>query len=106
MKTKLAVRVKANPTDTEVVILPEGSTITKFERSEKSGNYLCLIPHASRPEKPYRVRVSSAFRAPSVAKLEKWSNDGVCLSVLGKRVEPDGEDEHGSPSWLLALGLI
>jgi len=105
IKTKLPVRVKA-PNGLDVIILPEGSTIAKFERSEKTGNYLCVIPHESRPEKPYRVRVSSAFRAPSVSTLEKWSNDGVCKSVLGKRVEPDGEDENGSPSWLLALGLI
>ena len=105
MKTKLPVRVKANPTDTDVIILPEGSTITRIFRSER-GNYLCEIPHESRPAQPYRVRVQSAFRAPTVATTEKWVNDAVARSVLGKRVEPDGHDENGSPSWLLVLGLI
>ena len=104
MKTKLPVRVKA-PNGVDVLVLPEGSTITKIFRSEKSGNYLCEIPHESRPE-PYRVRVQSAFRAPTFATMEKWVNDGVARSVLGKRVEPDGHDENGSPSWLLVLGLI
>ncbi len=105
MKTKLSVRVKA-PNGVGVLVLPEGSTITRIFRSEKSGNYLCEIPHESRPAQPYRVRVTSAFRAPTVATMERWSNDGVARSVLGKLVEPDGHDEHGSPSWLLALGLI
>ena len=48
----------------------------------------------------------SRFKAPSMRTLEKWVNDGICKSVLGKTVEPDGYDEDGSPSWLLALGMI
>ena len=48
----------------------------------------------------------SKFKRPSIASLEKWSNDGVCKSMLGKRVEPDGYDDEGSPSWLLVMGMI
>ena len=45
-------------------------------------------------------------KCPSMAELERQSNDGICDSVLGERVEPDGWDCHGSPSWLLVLGVI
>ena len=46
------------------------------------------------------------FKVPSMASLERYSDEGICKSVLGKTVEPDGWDDEGSPSWLLALGLI
>ena len=101
MKTKLEVRVKDSKNPGQVIILPAGLPCSFTE----SGNRV-LIPHESRPEQPYNVRVSSAFREPSLKKLENWSNDGVCQSVLGERVEPDGWDSYGSPSWLLALGMI
>ena len=43
---------------------------------------------------------------PSIYRLEQMSNDGVCTTVTGKRVEPDGVAEDGSPSWLLVAGVI
>lgn len=43
---------------------------------------------------------------PSINRLEKMSNDGVCTTVTGKRVEPDGVAEDGSASWLLVAGVI
>lgn len=46
------------------------------------------------------------LKAPGLPTLEKYSNDGVAKSVFGARVEPDGWDADGSPSWLLALGLM
>ena len=46
------------------------------------------------------------FEKPSLAKLEHYSCDGVAKSVFGSPVEPDGWSHDGSPSWLLALGLI
>jgi hypothetical protein len=64
----------------------------------------CLV-YGNR-ETPYRVRVTSAFRVPKMDELEEWAYDSVVNSVAGERVEPDGYDEHGSPSWLLVLGLI
>ncbi len=81
-------------------ILPKGLPVTFCQDSPS----ICLV-QGERIE-PYKIRVSSAFHAPSIGKLERQSNDGVCDSILGKRVEPDGWDEHGSPSWLLALGMI
>ena len=43
---------------------------------------------------------------PSMATLERWSNDCGCKSIDGCWVEPDGTCEHGKPSWLLAMGMI
>ena len=45
-------------------------------------------------------------KPPSIKKLEKWSSDGIAMSVGGKKVEPDGIDPDGMPSWLLVLGYI
>jgi hypothetical protein len=54
------------------------------------------------------VRMNKYFgtRLPSMKQLEKWTFDSVCKSVGGKTVEPDGWDCNGTPSWLLAMGLI
>ena len=53
-----------------------------------------------------KMRFTSVLKAPSIKTMEKWSFDGVAKSVLGAKVEPDGVDSLGSPSWLLALGMI
>ena len=45
-------------------------------------------------------------KPPTLAKLEKYTNDSFCSTPTGKRVEPDGHDENGCPSWLLVMGLI
>lgn len=46
------------------------------------------------------------YDTPDYAEIEGWVADSVCESLMGETVEPDGIDEFGSPSWLLALGLI
>jgi hypothetical protein len=46
------------------------------------------------------------MRVPSLKTLERWSFDGIAESVFGERVEPDGHDQYGSPSWLLFFGYI
>ncbi|ACB97277.1 hypothetical protein [Beijerinckia indica] len=43
---------------------------------------------------------------PSMEQLEEWLSDGQCETPTGHEVEPDGHGPDGSPSWLLALGLI
>jgi hypothetical protein len=50
--------------------------------------------------------LSGFTKPPSLKTMEKWSNDGVAKSVTGHRVEPDGFGPDGSPSWMLALGII
>ena len=46
-------------------------------------------------------------KPPTLKTLEKWEFDsGTCKTVLGKKTEPDGTDEYGSPSWMLVMGVI
>lgn len=51
-------------------------------------------------------RHKATTKVPSLAKLERWSNDCVAEATDGCRVEPDGVCPHGHSSWLLRLGLI
>lgn len=81
-------------------ILPKGLPV-----SFNSENHSTCLVQGERAE-PYRVRITSAFEAPSIEELGDAVNDGVCESVLGETVEPDGIDCYNSPSWLLALGMI
>ena len=46
------------------------------------------------------------IKAPSYSTMEKWMSDSFCKSVNGKKVEPDGFDGDGYPSWLIVLGMI
>ncbi len=101
MKTKLEIRIKGG------IILPAGLDCEIREiNGHESGVWRCFIQHESRPEKPYQVRIESAFRAPSIATLEKWSEEGICKAISGAMVEMDGICENGTPSWFLALGMI
>jgi hypothetical protein len=50
--------------------------------------------------------VKANVPSPSIRTLEKWSDDGICKTPCGCRVEPDGHCSHGSPSWLLLLHFI
>lgn len=94
MKTRKEIKLKDGST------LPKGLLVT-FQTDKP---WLCLV-QGDRPE-PYRVRVTSAFKCPGQSTLESWISDCGCESVAGNWVEPDGFDSEGSPSWLLALGLI
>lgn len=54
-----------------------------------------------------RQRFGPTFgKAPSLATLNKWSNDGIARTPTGERVETDGIGTDGAPSWLVVLGLI
>lgn len=54
----------------------------------------------------YRLWWTSVIRPPSIDTLMAQEMDGVVDSIGGCRVEPDGHDEYGYPSWLLAVGVI
>lgn len=43
---------------------------------------------------------------PTMRTIEKWSCDGICKSLAGHTVEPDGWSYDGTPSWMLAMGMI
>jgi len=92
MNTQKPIKLKSGET------LPAGLPCSFLEPST-----LCIVHAAGRD---YKVRASSAFHAPSTEELEEAVNDCTCPSVFGETVEPDGWDCHGSPSWLLAFGLI
>ncbi len=72
--------------------------------SFKPGNDMLCTVHAD--DRDYLVRATSAFERPTMEDLEEMVGDAVVNSVFGNPVEPDGHDEHGAPSWLLALGMI
>jgi hypothetical protein len=54
----------------------------------------------------HQVRYTSVFKPPSMKCLNEWLMDEGCETIIGNTVEPDGYDDQGFPSWLLALGLI
>ncbi len=57
----------------------------------------------------YQVKHPDAItvgKPPCIKTLEKWSSDCGCKAIDGCWVEPDGECEHGYPSWLSAMGMI
>jgi hypothetical protein len=60
------------------------------------------------PSQSERSETGPALRrkAPSIQQLERWMSDSIAEAVDGCQVEPDGTCEHGSPSWLLRMGLI
>jgi hypothetical protein len=46
------------------------------------------------------------LKVPTEKTLWNWTMEGYAKSLGGKKVEPDGWDSEGNPSWLLALGYI
>jgi len=53
-----------------------------------------------------KISYTSILRQPSVTSLMRWFESGICKSIGGKKVEPDGYDSDGFPSWLLVVGMI
>jgi hypothetical protein len=45
-------------------------------------------------------------KPPGIKSLERMSNDGIVSTVTGRKVEPDGYGDDGSPSWMLVMGII
>jgi hypothetical protein len=63
-----------------------------------------LVSNLHRSVKP--VKGAGFRKFPSMAALERMNNDGICTTVTGQRVEPDGVAADGSASWLLVAGVI
>jgi len=95
MKTNKEIKLKDGTT------LPKGMPVTFIP--EKASR--CLV-HSPNHATPLQVRISSAFKAPTIKSLERWSNEGGCKTPTGKWTECDGYGSDGSPSWMLALGMI
>ena len=45
-------------------------------------------------------------KAPSVATMERWMDNGVAKATDGCKVAPDEYCRHGHPSWLIVVGVI
>ena len=54
----------------------------------------------------YVGRHVATTKAPSVATMERWSNDCVARATDGCRTEPDGRCEHGHQSWMMRMGVV
>ena len=93
MRTKKEIKLKDGST------LPKGLRVTFI----KDKPTRCLVHSPAHPA-PLQVRITSAFPIPSLSTIENWGC--ICKTPTGKRVEPDGYGEDGSPSWLIVLGLI
>jgi len=87
--------------------LRSGETLTKGTqvsvRAIPGNDHVCIVNNGIRDIK---LSYTSVFKMPSERCLMQGANDGICKTPIGKRVEPDGHDEYGYPSWLLILGLI
>ena len=103
---------KSKPADplSNLLVVPAGTDLTiYFNQDRPSVVVFSYKGHtkAVRIEDLRRTFKGHRFsKMPSLNKLEKMSNDGVCSTVTGKRVEPDGYGDDGSPSWLLVAGVI
>lgn len=59
-----------------------------------------------RPITPRHDAAKPRTKKPSIATMERWMDTGIAKALDGCRVEPDGTCPHGSPSWMLVLGMI
>jgi len=95
---------------------PKGSSVdVKFFGAKDNGHKVCeitVLGSTDMSNMVYKTAISnlpksvSGFMMPSRNTMEKWVNDGYAKTPTGKRTEPDGYADDGSPSWLLALGYI
>jgi hypothetical protein len=101
MKVKLRREVK----------LKSGRVIAKdtpCEVSIETPRQYCYIIKATLPDGSVFTsrNFSTFFKIPGIRTMHRWSDSGISRSVFGKKVEPDGFDSEGAPSWLLILGII
>jgi hypothetical protein len=87
---------------------PENSKVSVQFPEEFKGTIMVLTDNAGNQLKTRSSHFFGLFgkKAPSIKILEKWTEDSFCKSLFGQKVEPDGFDPEGSPSILVAMGLI
>ena len=88
-------------------VYPPGTHATF--RWEQNDPKLTLVAMEGRDVRLRTVRLSKYFpvaKPPGMSVMARWDEDGIAKSVLGHKVEPDGWDFEGSPSWLLVVGMI
>jgi hypothetical protein len=90
-------------------VIPAGSVVRVSFREDKPEIAMVEFMYS-----PYKIKTINLFKyigrpftkVPGSAALERMVDDGVAKTVTGKRTEPDGFGDDGSPSWLLVLGYI
>jgi len=90
-------------------LIPKGTKCTVSWEQNNPSTMLVLSPGFD-----HALRLLTRNAANNFEEIESFNREqlaeaisgGECHSVLGNRVEPDGWDPDGSPSWLLALGVI
>ena len=87
---KGTLRVRLNIYDGRVLMQPEDNEPAPIGRNGEE----------------YVTWKGEKFLAPPMDELERMMFDGVCESLDGYQVEPDGYSPDGYPSWLIALGWI
>lgn len=92
------------------IVFAAGEKVTvAFDVKTKSGHKAASAYSATASDGRRFISANFAtigLKMPSLATLERYSDDGIAKSVFGARVEPDGWDAQGSPSWLLVAGVI
>jgi hypothetical protein len=86
----------------------EYSEGTKFNLKFTEPSGRMILVDSDGVEIRFGGRLDSYFgiKVPSEKTLMKWDSDGYSKSIAGKKVEPDGWDSEGTPSWLVLLGYI
>ena len=82
----------------EAVVHPEQDNLVRIKTEDgRTISTRAMMAHS---------RLTGFKQPPTMKTLERWVEDGIAQSITGKRVEPDGYDQYGFPSWLLVMGLI
>jgi hypothetical protein len=74
--------------------------------TEPTGRMILVDPDGIEIRFGGRLDAYFGIKVPSEKTMLKWDSDGFCKSVGGKKVEPDGWDSEGTPSWMILLGYI
>lgn len=94
------------------VSIPKGTEIDLYFKEDNNVRAFFMYQGIERPLIISFLHLSVKGKAmlfrkcPSVKSLSRMSYEGVCTTVTGARVEPDGRDLYGAPSWLLVMGVI
>lgn len=105
MKTKLFLTIRSK----KGTVISAGETVTvAFDAKTKSGEaYASAFSVNTEDGRRILTRNLAVVgkKTPSLATLERYSDEGIAKTVFGANTEPDGW-AGGAPSWLLFMGLI
>ena len=90
-------------------VIPAGTELTVYFSEKRPDRIFFEYNGALRSATVVNAHIGfTGFRkCPSLNSIQKMESErGGCMTCTGKFVEPDGCGDDGSPSWMLALGLI